>query len=120
MLTKSFLPFLPLLSLTNATPIKRQTTSSDDLLNGDCGSLVYIFARGTTEPGNLGTVIGPGFGRALGRDFGDVAVQGVDYPAVVAGFLAGGSDAGAETMADLIRTAGSQCPGVPVVVSGYS
>jgi hypothetical protein len=97
----------------------RQTTSSDDILNGDCGTVNYIFARGTTEVGNLGTVIGPGFGRALGQRMGDVAVQGVDYPANVAGFLAGGSNAGADTMAELARQSISQCPGVPIVMSGY-
>lgn len=71
---------LPLLTI--ASPMeKRQTTSGDDLVNGDCGNLVYIFARGTTEVGNLGTVIGPPFGRQLESQFGDVAVQGVDYPA---------------------------------------
>lgn len=109
---------LPL--LTSATPVaKRQTTSGDDLVNGDCGNLVYIFARGTTEVGNLGTVIGPGLGRQLGSQFGDVAVQGVDYPANVAGFLAGGSREGATTMADLARQAITQCPAVPIVMSGY-
>lgn len=81
--------------------------------------MVYIFARGTTEIGNLGTIVGPGFGRALEDRMGDVAVQGVDYPAVVAGFLAGGSNSGAETMADLARTAISQCPGTPILMSGY-
>lgn len=109
---------LPLLS-SAALAGKRQFTSSDDLLNGGCGDLVYIFARGTTEPGNLGTIIGPGFGRELSSQFGDVAVQGVEYPAVVAGFLAGGSQEGAATMAALAQQAISQCPGVPIVMSGY-
>lgn len=113
---------LPLLATAApATELsRRQTTSGNDLENGECGNLVYIFARGTTEVGNLGTVIGPGFGRQLGSSFGDVAVQGVDYPASVPGFLAGGSTAGARTMADLARTAISQCPGTPIVMSGYS
>ena len=112
---------LPLLTAA-VPPFKleaRQSSTANDLVNGDCGDLIYIFARGTTEIGNLGTVIGPGFGRALGQEFGSVAVQGVDYPADVPGFLAGGSDAGAQTMAGLAQQAISQCPGAPIVMSGY-
>ncbi|KPI42381.1 putative cutinase 3 [Cyphellophora attinorum] len=115
----TLLPLLATSAPTNHLQT-RQTTSSDDILNGDCGTVNYIFARGTTEVGNLGTVIGPGFGRALGQRMGDVAVQGVDYPANVAGFLAGGSNDGADTMAELARQSISQCPGVPIVMSGYS
>lgn len=97
----------------------RQSSSGDDLVNGQCGDMVYIFARGTTERGNLGTVIGPGFGQELASQMGNVAVQGVDYPANIAGFNAGGSNAGATTMADLCRQAIQQCPGTPIVMSGY-
>ena len=39
---------------------KRQGASTrNDLINGVCKKVTVIFARGTTEPGNLGTVVGP-------------------------------------------------------------
>jgi len=50
----------------------------------------------------------------------NLAVQGVDYPADVAGFLAGGSAAGSTTFANLITRTYSQCPNTKVVLSGYS
>jgi hypothetical protein len=96
-------------------------SSSDDLLNGDCAAVSVIFARGTTEPGNIGTIVGPPFldnlQQVLGED--NVAFQGVDYAANVAGFLAGGDDEGAATMADLGTQAVSDCPGTQLVLSGY-
>lgn len=116
-LLTALLPFLAVSSPIDLE--KRQSTTRNDLVNGNCGNLVYIFARGTTEAGNLGTVIGPPFARELTSRFGNVAVQGVDYPAVVAGFLIGGSREGANTMASLARRAIRQCPGVPIVMSGY-
>jgi len=50
-----------------------------------------------------------------------VAVQGVNhYAADVAGFNAGGSDAGAQNMAGLIKSTIAQCPHTKLCVSGYS
>jgi cutinase len=49
-----------------------------------------------------------------------LAIQGVDYPANVIGFLAGGDAAGATTMFNLINRAVTQCPATKIVVSGYS
>jgi cutinase len=62
--------------------------------------MTVIFARGTTETGNVGTLTGPPFFQALAREVGagNLAVQGVDYPADVPGFLAGGDAGGSKTM----------------------
>ena len=77
----------------------------NDLTNGSpCKAVTIIFARGTTESGNVGTIAGPPFFSALGST--NVAVQGVDYPADVAGFLAGGDAAGSATMAGLVNQVG--------------
>lgn len=51
---------------------------------------------------------------------GNLAVQGVDYPANVAGFLAGGDAAGSKKMAELVGQAFTQYPNTKVVMSGYS
>lgn len=50
----------------------------------------------------------------------NLAVQGVDYPADIPGFLAGGDKTGSATMAQLIGQAMSQCPDTNVVMAGYS
>jgi cutinase len=96
-----------LLTLTSAlaTPIKRQLATSDtenDLTNGSpCAAVTVIFA--------------------LASDIGasNLAVQGVDYPADIAGFLEGGDPTGSQTMASLVEQAFSQCPDTKVVMSGY-
>jgi cutinase len=85
-----------------------------------------IFARGTTEQGNLGTVVGPGLASALKAAMGNskVAVQGVNYPANVAGAISGATNPaaadGAKNMAMLANKAIAACPNTKVVLSGYS
>lgn len=67
---------------------------------GKCAAMTVIFARGTTEPGNVGLVAGPPFFDALSQMMGagQVTVQGVDYGASIEGFLVGGDKAGSQTM----------------------
>jgi len=96
---------------------------ANDLLDGSpCKDLTLIFARGTTEPGNMGIIVGPPFADALISDLGAdrVAVQGVDYPASIAGFLEGGDPTGSQTTASLVERAEAQCPDTKVLLSGYS
>ena len=75
-----------------------QTTQNG--LSGACRPVTVIFARGTTEPGNVGVFAGPPFFDALGSIIGagNLVLQGVDYPASVEGFLDGGDPGGAQTM----------------------
>lgn len=50
--------------------------------SGSCKKLTFIFARGTTEIGNMGTVVGPEVASELATLTGNqVTVQGVNYPA---------------------------------------
>lgn len=88
----------------------------------NCASNIVIFARGTTEDGNVGALSGPPFFDALAQKVGaqNLVVQGVDYPADVPGFLAGGDPQGSKTMAQLVQQATSQCPNSKVIMSGYS
>lgn len=52
--------------------------------NESCQPLTFIFARGTTEMGNMGSVVGPEVATQLKSLTGNkVVVQGVDYPASV-------------------------------------
>lgn len=107
----------------DAMLVARQTGAvANDLQNGDCKAMTLIFARGTTEAGNMGSVVGPPFANALiqAAGAGNVAVQGVNnYPADVQGFLAGGDQGGSQEMADLVNQAMSACPTTQVIMSGY-
>ncbi|KAB8303474.1 hypothetical protein EYC80_004892 [Monilinia laxa] len=85
--------------------------------------MTVLFARGTGEVGNVGVLAGPPFFIALAaylNETGSISIQGIDYPAKVAGFLAGGDPAGAKTMADLITNTLTTCPKTHLTVSGYS
>ncbi|KAH8601392.1 putative cutinase, partial [Bisporella sp. PMI_857] len=105
---------LAILPLTTAFPLLPSLLSRDlasdtqnDLVNGTpCKKITVLFARGTSSSGNMGTSTGPPFVQAIGALVGtnNIAVQGIDYPATVLGFLQGGDTAG----------------GTKVVMSGYS
>lgn len=129
----SFVYFLLAIATAAPTPspdligdamlVARQTgATANDLENGECKAMTLIFARGTTEAGNMGSVVGPPFANALIQAAGaeNVAVQGVNnYPADVQGFLAGGDQGGSQEMADLVNQAMTSCPTTQVVMSGY-
>ena len=74
-------------------------TTTEDAVR--CGDVTIIFARGTNEAGNVGVLVGPEFFDAvaarlpLGKT---IAVQGVNYPASIPGFLQGGDPAGIQQM----------------------
>ncbi|KAJ5950010.1 cutinase-domain-containing protein [Penicillium verhagenii] len=102
---------------------KRATVSST--MNGvtensTCEPLTLIFARGTGELGNMGTVVGPSLATEL-QTLTDnkVTIQGVNYDASIAGDATMGEDGGSD-MATLVKTALSNCPGTKVVLAGYS
>lgn len=65
-----------------------------------CTDVTVIFARGTTESGTLGTVVGPPLLDALKSALGShsVSMQGVEYAADIPGAIQGGDRAGSQTM----------------------
>jgi cutinase len=89
-----------------------------------CRAVTVIYARGTSQAGNVGdpAAVGPLFFNSLASRLGvsNLAVQGVTYSASIAGFLVGGDVAGSRTMAQLAATAVSRCPNTRIVLSGYS
>lgn len=104
--------------------VARQSTSEEGLrLGSTCGDVVLIFARGSTEIGNMGTIIGPDLARALGRRIGSrtLTVQGVNYAALLStNYLPGGTDLASENeMKSMLRLANTKCPNAKIVVSGY-
>jgi cutinase len=99
------------------------TTEEGLRLGLTCGDVVLIFARGSTEVGNMGSIIGPDLARALGRRLGtrDLTVQGVNYAALLStNYLPGGTDLISENeMKSMLRLADTKCPNAQIVVSGY-
>lgn len=64
-----------------ADSVDIDTTENDLTRNAACADITVVFARGTTEPGNVGLVTGPPFFDALKEQLGgrSLAVQGVEY-----------------------------------------
>ncbi|KAK4221487.1 cutinase 1 [Podospora fimiseda] len=91
---------------------------------GGCRDIIMLFARGSTEIGNMGTICGPPTANELKDRFGAnrVAVEGIDYPALVStNLLPGGADLGGiREMKQLIAQVTNQCPNSKLVVGGYS
>jgi cutinase len=82
-----------------ATATGDQTTYNE--LTGACMDYTVIFARGTTEPGNVGILAGPPFFDALSTTLTGktIAIQGVNsYPGSISDYLAGGSTTGSAEM----------------------
>ncbi|EFY97686.1 cutinase domain protein [Metarhizium robertsii] len=87
-----------------------------------CADVTVVFARGTCDPGNVGALVGPPFFRALEAAIGSsksIAIQGVEYPATVDGYLRADPAAGV-TMAKFITNTIAECPKTQFVLSGYS
>lgn len=73
--------------------------------------------------GNVGLFTGPSFVTALRNYINgstSLAVQGVDYPASIPGFLVGGSPVGSFIMAAIANKTAAACPNTKIVLSGYS
>ena len=80
--------------------LTREPTTYNEL-SGACKPYTVIFARGTTEPGNVGILVGPPFFDALDMQAGaaNIVVQGVNnYAASVEGYLSGGDARGSADM----------------------
>ncbi|KAF2224798.1 cutinase [Elsinoe ampelina] len=101
--------------------VKRQTGINANELNGACREVTFIFARGSTEAGNMGTIIGPPVSDGLKRRF-STATQGVDYPARLAtNFGLNNADpTGVRDMQSKLRSIAGRCPNTKIVVGGYS
>ncbi|KAK3303663.1 carbohydrate esterase family 5 protein [Chaetomium strumarium] len=124
------LPTAPVEAEAIAELQARQILSStrNDLESGsssNCPKVILIFARGSTEVGNMGTVTGPPLASALEREYrNDIWVQGVGgaYGATLAdNFLPGGtSQAAIREATRLFTLANTKCPNASVVAGGYS
>ncbi|KAF2712569.1 carbohydrate esterase family 5 protein [Pleomassaria siparia CBS 279.74] len=144
MYTKSFIAAL-LFGLANSAAIEqRQTrTTSKEFSEGGCADILFAFARGSTEIGNMvhipflplnlpicqltchqGTIAGPPTSDGLKKTFGanNVATEGIDYAAALApNVLAGGTDVESKlSMQNTLLDMAAQCPDSIIVAGGYS
>ncbi|KAH7140013.1 cutinase [Dactylonectria estremocensis] len=108
----------------------RQVSSStrNDLSDGDsasCPGVIFVYARGSTETGNLGS-LGPIIAPKLEAQYGEdgVWIQGVggQYKATLGdNALPRGTSADAiQEMLGLFQDANTKCPNATIIAGGYS
>ncbi|KAF2167806.1 carbohydrate esterase family 5 protein [Zasmidium cellare ATCC 36951] len=102
------------------------SSTSDELQDGDCRDVIFIFARGSTEPGNMGITVGPSTCSALKDSLGDDAVACQGVGGAYLGDLGsnalpdGTTQAALDESTKMFNLASSQCPNSKVVAGGYS
>lgn len=82
-----------------------------------CKPNINLFARGTTEPGTMGSTVGPSLSKALGSS--KWLSKGVSYTADIAGDNCIGFPGGLKCVAQLAALA-QECPDSKFFLSGYS
>ena len=128
----SFLGFAAALPLKNDTITKVVTlaasttrTELEDGSSSACPKAIFIFGRGSTEPGNMGDGIGLAMSDALEAYYGasNVWVQGIGgaYTAgLLENLLSQGTSQGAiDEGKRLFVLANTKCPNSAVVSAGY-
>lgn len=90
-----------------------------------CRPISVIYARGTSQSGNVGdaAAIGPVLFNNIASKVGGIgglAIQGVNYSADIIGFLQGGNPQGTTAMLNVITSTASRCPSTKIVLAGYS
>jgi cutinase len=99
-------------------------SSSSEFSRGGCRDILFAFARGSTEIGNMGTVVGPPTSDGLKKEFGQdaVATEGIPYAASIGtNVLPGGTDTRSKNLLkDTLNSMAQKCPDSVIVSSGYS
>ncbi|KAI6839334.1 hypothetical protein KC340_g12193 [Hortaea werneckii] len=118
--------FAALAATAVASPLSKRGVTENEVENGECRTYTFIFARGSTEIGNMGETVGPATCNALKKKYGDneVACQGVGgaYTAGLAqNALPDGTTQGALNEAKkMFNDAHSKCPNTIITAGGYS
>ncbi|KAH8648406.1 cutinase [Xylariales sp. PMI_506] len=103
---------------------KAYGTTANEYTADGCATAILFFARGTTQPGNLGDMPGQQLATQLSTAIGtaNLHAQGINYPASLEGNYASGGcpEAQALAMTKLITQAATSCPNAKLIVAGYS
>ncbi|KAG5996156.1 hypothetical protein E4U43_002909, partial [Claviceps pusilla] len=99
----------------------------NDLENGQppCPRAIFVFARGSTEPGNMGASVGPIVANSLTKQLGKdgIWIQGVGGPYTAGlpenAMPEGSSPAAIAEMGRLFTLAHTKCPKSILLAGGY-
>ncbi|OOQ87983.1 Cutinase 3 [Penicillium brasilianum] len=127
MFLQALLPLL-LTPLVAASPIQldsRQYISANDLTSGNCKDFMFIFARGSTETGNMGTIVGPevctDLGVQLGGKVGCQGIGGAYTAGLEENFLPQNTaPQDIQAAVDVFNECNTKCPNAKIVAGGYS
>ncbi|KAJ5107108.1 hypothetical protein N7456_003783 [Penicillium angulare] len=119
------LALVPFIAASPTGVQSRQYISASDVDDGNCKSTMFIFARGSTEVGNMGTVVGPEVCDALSTQLGgDLGCQGVGgaYTAGLGENFLPQNTAPQDIQAavDEFNSCNTKCPNAKIVAGGYS
>ncbi|VUC31781.1 unnamed protein product [Clonostachys rosea] len=115
-----------LVGLVAAAPSELRATANDlvDAQGFYCPEAILIFARGSAEQGNMGTLVGPFLAQGLSTQVKSLWIQGIggDYTAALEdNFLPEGTSPEAIVEAyKMFNFAHEKCPGSMVLAGGYS
>ncbi|KAI1411858.1 carbohydrate esterase family 5 protein [Hypoxylon sp. FL1857] len=94
-----------------------------ELTEFGCKPIIFIWAKATIEPGNMGNTVGPRLSDGLKAVFGpaNVATQGVDYWGFIeTNFYPGGAPPWGIYDMQLLLNAAATCPNAKIIAAGYS
>ncbi|KAI1371331.1 carbohydrate esterase family 5 protein [Hypoxylon crocopeplum] len=94
-----------------------------ELTEYGCKPIIFIWAKATIEPGNMGNTVGPRLSDGLKAVFGpaNVVTQGVDYWGFIeTNFYPGGAPPWGIYDMQLLLNAAATCPNSKIVAAGYS
>ncbi|KAF2010622.1 carbohydrate esterase family 5 protein [Aaosphaeria arxii CBS 175.79] len=111
-----------------ALEVRQVGSTRNDLVNGNaanCPRVIFIFARASTEPGNMGISAGTTLADRLEAQYrNNIWVQGVGLPYtadLASNFLPRGTSTAAIGEAKrLFNLAAQKCPNAAIVAGGYS
>ncbi|KAI1177875.1 cutinase [Nemania sp. FL0916] len=98
--------------------------TANEFLDGGCRPIIFFYARGSDQDGNIGDQPGPQVISLLKSTLGQetVAAQGIDYPALLLTNILpeGCGPLAASGFAELVTYAAGECPESKLVIAGYS